>query len=71
MPDFLNSSLGLRLTIGETVQEIVSFMRAEPTRHYQVTIGTDSELLAEKNADFLPNLIDENQNNIGFGNRSG
>ncbi len=53
MPDFLNSSLGLRLTPSEVVQEIVNFMRSDDTRRYKVTIGTDSELLANKKADFV------------------
>jgi len=53
MPEFLNSSLGLRLTVPEVVKEIVAFMHSDATRHYKVTIGTDSELLAGKNADFV------------------
>jgi predicted RNase H-related nuclease YkuK (DUF458 family) len=53
MPEFLNSSLGVRLTVPGVVNEIVSFMRSDATRRYRVTIGTDSELLAQKNADFV------------------
>jgi hypothetical protein len=57
MPDFLNSSLGIRMTVDEVVKNIVDFMRIEPTRLYRVTIGTDSELLREKKADFVTAIV--------------
>lgn len=57
MPDFLNSSLGIRMTVDEVVRNIVDFMRIEPSRHYRVTIGTDSELLREKKADFVTAIV--------------
>lgn len=41
----------------EVVREIIGFMRAEPTRQYKVTIGTDSELLNTKNADFVTAIV--------------
>ncbi len=46
MPDFLFNSLGLKVTVTEVVQEIISFMRADKDRRYKVTIGTDSQLLS-------------------------
>ena len=57
MPDFLNSSLGIRMTVDEVVRAIVDFMKIMPTRHYKVTIGTDSELLAGKKADFVTAIV--------------
>jgi predicted RNase H-related nuclease YkuK (DUF458 family) len=57
MPDFLNSSLGIRMAVDEVVRNIVDFMRMEPTRRYKVTIGTDSELLAGKTADFVTAIV--------------
>jgi len=57
MPDFLNSSLGIRMTVDEVVRNIVDFMRLEPLRRYKVTIGTDSELLAGKTADFVTAIV--------------
>ena len=57
MPDFLNSSLGIRMTVDEVVRNIVDFMKVEPARHYRVTIGTDSELLREKKADFVTAIV--------------
>jgi len=53
MLDFLISSLGLRRTVPEVVNEIIAFMRADETRRYKVTIGTDSELFVGKSADFV------------------
>jgi len=52
-PDFFSSSLGLRLSAPAVVGEIVSFMRADAKRRYRVTIGTDSLLFSNKNADFV------------------
>ena len=52
-PTFFNSSLGVRLSPAEVVQEIMAYMGADLTRRYRVTIGTDSELLNTKNADFV------------------
>ena len=57
MPDFLNSSLGIRMTVDEVVRAIVDFMEVEPRRRYKVTIGTDSELLAGKKADFVTAIV--------------
>src|SRR5581483_3254531 len=66
VPDFFSSSLGIRLTAEEVVREIVGFMRAEPSRKYKVTIGTDSELLSSKNADFVTAIV---VHRIGNGGR--
>ncbi len=57
MPDFLNSSLGIRMTVDEVVRNIVDFMLIEPNRRYRVTIGTDSELLRDKQADFVTAIV--------------
>jgi predicted RNase H-related nuclease YkuK (DUF458 family) len=57
MPEFLNSSLGTRLTVDEVVQEIIAFMKSDLLRRYKITIGTDSELLARKDADFVTAIV--------------
>lgn len=57
MPDFLNSSLGIRMTVDGVVRAITDFMKAEPQYRYKVTIGTDSELLAGKQADFVTAIV--------------
>ncbi len=45
------------MAVDEVVRNIVDFMRMEPTRQYKVTIGTDSELLAGKSADFVTAIV--------------
>jgi predicted RNase H-related nuclease YkuK (DUF458 family) len=65
-PTFFNSSLGARLTAPEVVQEIMNYMDADLTRRYKVTIGTDSELLSNKNADFVTAIV---VHRIGNGGR--
>ncbi|MBI4087738.1 MAG: ribonuclease H-like YkuK family protein [Candidatus Liptonbacteria bacterium] len=66
MPEFLHSSLGLRLTVPEVVAEVIAFMRTEPLRKYKVTIGTDSELLSGNRADFVTAVV---VHRIGNGGR--
>jgi predicted RNase H-related nuclease YkuK (DUF458 family) len=66
LPDFFNSSLGMKITADEVVQEVIAFMRADATRKYKVTIGTDSELLNTKNADFVTAIV---VHRIGNGGR--
>lgn len=66
MPEFLNSSFGLKLTAEQVVGEIFRFMQADPARKYKVTIGTDSELLADKTADFVTAVV---VHRIGNGGR--
>lgn len=57
MPEFLNSSFGLKLTISQVVEEIIRFMKAEPERRYKITIGTDSERLSGNRADFVTAVV--------------
>lgn len=57
MPEFLLSSEGLRLTVGQVVREIVNFMRADLKRDYKIMIGTDSERLADNEADFVTAVV--------------
>ncbi len=45
------------MTIDEVVRAIVDFMTIEPARRYKVTIGTDSELLRGKKADFVTAVV--------------
>jgi hypothetical protein len=45
------------MTVDAVVRNIVDFMRTEPARRYKVTIGTDSELLAGKKADFVTAIV--------------
>jgi len=54
------------MTVDEVVKNIVDFMRSEPNRRYKVTIGTDSELLHDKTADFVTAIV---VHRIGNGGR--
>lgn len=57
MPEFLHNSFGLKLTVREVVREIIEFIRADLTRRYKVTIGTDSELFTGNRADFVTAVV--------------
>jgi len=61
-----NSSFGLKLTTTEVVAEVLRFMTADPKRKYKVVIGTDSEWLQSKNADFVTAIV---VHRIGNGGR--
>lgn len=45
------------MTVGEVARNIVDFMKVDPARRYKVTIGTDSELLRGKRADFVTAIV--------------
>ena len=66
MPETFSNAFGNQLTIHDVVAEIRAFMAAAPARHYKVTIGTDSELLASKKADFVTAIV---VHRIGNGGR--
>lgn len=55
-PKFL-TTFGLQLTIPQVVAEVVRFMKADEKRSYKVVIGTDSEQLATKSADFVTAVV--------------
>ena len=57
MPSRFHTPFGVTLTVQGVVKEIIAFMRAEPNRRYTVVIGTDSELLADKSADFVTAVV--------------
>lgn len=66
MPEFFNSSLGIKLSIPQVVAEVINFMQADPEKKYLVTIGTDSELLHSGDADFVTAVV---VHRIGNGGR--
>lgn len=57
METTFKSSAGRDITAREVVAEILAFMLAEPARHYKITIGTDSELITDKYADFVTAIV--------------
>jgi hypothetical protein len=54
---FFNSSFGLKLDAAQVVAEILRFMKNEPKRKYKIIIGSDSEGLKSKNADFVTAVV--------------
>lgn len=52
-----NSSLGIKLNPQQVTGEIVNFINADQNRHYKVIIGTDSQLAADKTADFVTAIV--------------
>jgi predicted RNase H-related nuclease YkuK (DUF458 family) len=57
MPQTFSDSFGQQISLRAVVAEILAFMAAAPKRRYTVTVGTDSELLADKTADFVTAIV--------------
>ena len=57
IPAFFNDTTGNMLPLEAVVREVVSFMRKDTARHYRLTIGTDSELLNDRSADFVTAIV--------------
>lgn len=57
MKYLFNNSLGLKLTPEQVIQEIIGFMKIDEKRRYKVIIGSDSQLLADKTADFVTAVV--------------
>jgi predicted RNase H-related nuclease YkuK (DUF458 family) len=51
------SSFGLDLNVSQVVEEIIRFIKTDPKRSYKIIIGTDSEALKDKNADFVTAVV--------------
>lgn len=52
-----NSPFGIQLDIKSVIHEIINFMKAEPDYSYRIVVGTDSQLLPNKYADFVTALV--------------
>lgn len=55
--NLFNSYNGIKLKPVQVVEQIISFMREDPNRHYKVIIGTDSELYEKTQADFVTAVV--------------
>jgi len=51
------TGLGLPMPRAMLVPEIMRYMSEEPQRHYNVIIGSDSELLHDESADFVTAIV--------------
>lgn len=65
MPLLFQSSFGLRLDVNQVVKEIFRFINAEPKYSYKIIIGTDSEQLLDKTADFVTAVVVHRMGNGG------
>lgn len=52
-----NNSFGLQLTPDQVIREIVTFVNLDRNRPYKIIIGTDSQRLADKTADFVTAIV--------------
>ncbi|MGB9608855.1 MAG: ribonuclease H-like YkuK family protein [Minisyncoccia bacterium] len=66
MQELFNSSSGEKKSINEVVAEIIKFIKQDEKRTYRITIGTDSEILSNLNADFVTAIV---VHRIGNGGR--
>ncbi|MDO8303216.1 MAG: ribonuclease H-like YkuK family protein [Sedimentisphaerales bacterium] len=57
METLFKSSTGKDISAQEVVAEILAFMTADSKWKYRITIGTDSELLSDKHADFVTAIV--------------
>jgi uncharacterized protein len=65
-PYLFTSSSGARLTAAEVVTRMAAFMQQEPKRTYRITIGSDSEAMADKRADFVTAIVIHRVGNGGI-----
>jgi len=52
-----NNSFGFKLTPEQVVKEIIGFMKIDDKRRYKVIIGSDSEIMTDKTADFVTAIV--------------
>ena len=52
-----NSSLGLKLSPEQIIQAISEFISVDPRREYKIMVGTDSEVGANGQADFVTAIV--------------
>ncbi len=57
MDTLFNSSFGLKLTPEAVAEELVRFMQADKKRSYKIVIGSDSERVNDKMADFVVAVV--------------
>lgn len=65
-PYLFTASSGSKIEVRDVVQRMASFMAADTRRSYKVTIGTDSEALHDKRADFVTAIVVHRVGNGGI-----
>ncbi len=57
MDNLFCNAVGLKINVESVVREIIDFMAMQPNRHYTIVVGTDSQLLPSKHADFVSAIV--------------
>jgi predicted RNase H-related nuclease YkuK (DUF458 family) len=65
-PYLFTASSGARLTAEQVVAALAAFMQESHTHTYKVTIGSDSEAMADKRADFVTAIVIHRVGNGGI-----
>ena len=52
-----HSSVGIKFTPEQIINEIIRFMKADETRKYKIIIGTDSKDIGDGEADFVSAIV--------------
>lgn len=57
MGDLFNTASGQKISLKEVVFGILKFIQEDDRHFYKITIGTDSEILSDFNADFVTAIV--------------
>lgn len=60
-----NSSTGLKITTEGVSDQIVEFIKSDPKKEYKIIIGTDSQALEGREADFVTAVVVHRKGNGG------
>ncbi len=65
-PYLFTTGNGSRIPVSEVVAQMAGFIAASPKHTYKVTLGSDSEQLADKRADFVTAIVIHRVGNGGI-----
>jgi len=65
-PYLFTTSSGAKINAKEVVASMAAFMSADPKRQYKVTLGTDSESMVDRHADFVTAIVIHRVGNGGI-----
>lgn len=57
MDALFHTAFGIQITGDEVVRELIRFMRADAKREYRIVVGSDSEQLPNREADFVTAIV--------------
>lgn len=65
-PYLFTTGTGSRISVAEVVKQMADFITGDPKRTYKVTLGSDSEQMADKRADFVTAIVIHRVGNGGI-----